>query len=99
MELIKGAPHRRYDPLRDAWVLVSPGRTNRPWSIPQGTLLTFSANTTNEETAVVQAGGTVNLTNVHPIGAAVLCRGNPGPWTRYDPRFDSDVVPYFAVID
>ena len=26
-----GDPHRRYDPLRDEWVLVSPGRTNRPW--------------------------------------------------------------------
>ena len=26
-----GEPHRRYDPLRDEWVLVSPGRTNRPW--------------------------------------------------------------------
>src|SRR3954469_8457084 len=24
-------PHRRYDPLRDAWVLVSPGRDRRPW--------------------------------------------------------------------
>jgi UDPglucose--hexose-1-phosphate uridylyltransferase len=24
-------PHRRHDPLRDEWVLVSPGRTNRPW--------------------------------------------------------------------
>lgn len=25
------APHRRYDPLRDEWVLVSAGRTGRPW--------------------------------------------------------------------
>jgi UDPglucose--hexose-1-phosphate uridylyltransferase len=24
-------PHRRYDPLGDRWVLVSAGRTNRPW--------------------------------------------------------------------
>ena len=24
-------PHRRYDPLIDEWVLVSAGRTARPW--------------------------------------------------------------------
>jgi UDPglucose--hexose-1-phosphate uridylyltransferase len=24
-------PHRRYDPLADEWLLVSPGRTSRPW--------------------------------------------------------------------
>jgi galactose-1-phosphate uridylyltransferase len=24
-------PHRRYDPLTDQWVLVSTGRTKRPW--------------------------------------------------------------------
>ncbi|MCU0483772.1 MAG: UDP-glucose--hexose-1-phosphate uridylyltransferase [Chloroflexi bacterium] len=24
-------PHRRHDPLLDEWVLVSPGRTRRPW--------------------------------------------------------------------
>lgn len=32
MDLLSEEPHRRYDALRDAWVLVSPGRTNRPWS-------------------------------------------------------------------
>jgi UDPglucose--hexose-1-phosphate uridylyltransferase len=26
-----GNPHRRYDPLADEWVLVSPGRVERPW--------------------------------------------------------------------
>src|SRR5262245_10182412 len=28
---LAGRPHRRYDPLRDAWVLVSAGRDARPW--------------------------------------------------------------------
>lgn len=32
MDRFLGLPHRRYDPLRDEWVLVSPGRTQRPWS-------------------------------------------------------------------
>jgi UDPglucose--hexose-1-phosphate uridylyltransferase len=30
-EPVFGEPHRRYHVLRDEWVLVSPGRTNRPW--------------------------------------------------------------------
>ena len=28
---LAGEPHRRYDPLSDEWVLVSAGRTRRPW--------------------------------------------------------------------
>jgi UDPglucose--hexose-1-phosphate uridylyltransferase len=29
--ILGGDPHRRYDPLDDSWVLVSAGRTKRPW--------------------------------------------------------------------
>ncbi|HTC85214.1 MAG TPA: UDP-glucose--hexose-1-phosphate uridylyltransferase [Candidatus Acidoferrum sp.] len=30
-DIILDGPHRRYDPLTDEWVLVSAGRTRRPW--------------------------------------------------------------------
>lgn len=36
------APHRRYNPLRRQWVLVSPHRTQRPW---QGEVAKTEANT------------------------------------------------------
>src|SRR5258708_6995397 len=29
---LRDTPHRRYNPLTRAWVLVSPHRTQRPWS-------------------------------------------------------------------
>jgi len=43
---LAGEPHRRYDPLLDQWVLVSAGRTRRPWlgaeePIPEPPELTF----------------------------------------------------------
>jgi UDPglucose--hexose-1-phosphate uridylyltransferase len=31
LDALAAGPHRRYDPLLDQWVLVSAGRTNRPW--------------------------------------------------------------------
>ncbi len=35
-------PHRRYNPLRRQWVLVSPQRTQRPWQGEVGTAVSFS---------------------------------------------------------
>ena len=36
------SPHRRYNPLRRQWVLVSPQRTQRPWQGEVGTAAAFS---------------------------------------------------------
>jgi len=30
-ELLNARPHRRYNPLRKSWLLISPQRTSRPW--------------------------------------------------------------------
>ena len=29
-------PHRRYDPLSDKWILLSPHRLSRPWQGEEG---------------------------------------------------------------
>ena len=69
------------------------------------------ADRENEETVLVQGGLVLSpagsstgnfsatFTKPHPVGATVISRGNPGPWTRYDPKADTGVVPHFALID
>jgi len=68
-----------------------------------GSVLVLEPNTDNEETVYLfndPKNGLVFMPQrPHPAVFPVTIRGNPGPWTRYDPRADTNVVPYFAVID
>jgi hypothetical protein len=50
-------------------------------------------------TAVTPTDFTATFTRSHPKGSPITARGNPGPWSRYNPAADADVVPFFSVID
>ena len=57
----------------------------------------------NSEVVVAKTGGagtfTADVLGNWAAGTQAICRGNPGPWTTpYNPRRDSQVVPYFTVI-
>jgi hypothetical protein len=77
------------------------------WVVQGGSVLVYEPNTDNEESVVVVDTGNLDPTQRlqatfrknHPRGAVVIRRGTPGPWLRYDPRQDTDVVPYFSIID
>jgi hypothetical protein len=73
--------------------------TGRAWQVQPGSVLVYEPNTDNEETVVVNGSMQATFARSHASGVTVICRGNPGPWTRYNPRQDSSVVPYFAIID
>jgi hypothetical protein len=76
-------------------------RTSRTWALATNTFLTLEPNTDNEETVLLQGNGPFTFTpqKSHPANCPVSCRANPGPWKKYDPRLDPDVVPFFSVID
>jgi hypothetical protein len=78
------------------------------WLLKEGVPLVFDPNTGREETTLLgdipspppspaQIG--VSLTRPYPVNTPVVGRGNVGPWPRYDPRRDTAVVPYWAIID
>jgi len=81
----------------------------RDWTLAVGSILILDANTANEEAVYVTAVNelpysvTVNTIRDHTgSGGNILIRGNMGPWTnadfRYDMRKDTEVVRYFSVI-
>jgi hypothetical protein len=77
-------------------------RTGRPWAVQANSVLVYDPNTDYEETIVVQQDATGKLwgkfRKSHAAGCSVISRGNPGPWPRYNPRNDTAVVPFFAII-
>ncbi|MFL5243051.1 MAG: hypothetical protein ACJ8FY_13165 [Gemmataceae bacterium] len=80
-------------------------RTGRPWQLQVGQILNFDPGTYVQDTEVFEENvlvlpGLMGLfTRDHQPGSKIQGFGNPGPWTRYDPRQDTTVVPYFSVID
>jgi hypothetical protein len=68
-----------------------------------GFILTYEPGTDNEEDVIVMningSGNQAIFQKSHAAGAAVIARGNPGPWTRYDMRQDPLVVLYWNVIN
>jgi hypothetical protein len=78
--------------------------TNRAWQIQENSVITIEPDTDNEETVTVQKDpNNGSLFAVfyqnHLANVGVISRGNPGPWTKYDPRQDTKVVPFFSMID
>jgi hypothetical protein len=77
--------------------------TGRLWAVHDGSFLIYDPKTDDEETVVVRWNQTLGrleatFTKIHPPGAQVIQCGNPGPWPKYDPRKDTDVVLYFSII-
>jgi hypothetical protein len=88
-------------PVRLAATSGTISHTAHRWETQEGSVLVYEPDTDREETVVVWRRGAdlvATFTRAHPDGAQVIRRGNPGPWARYDPRQDRDVVLYFSII-
>jgi hypothetical protein len=66
-----------------------------------GMLLEITDAAKSEMVAVTAVGVgtfTANFTQSYSLGSTIVCRGNPGPQTTYNPHADPGVVLHMSVI-
>jgi hypothetical protein len=81
--------------------------TNKTYTINPGSVITIDPNTPYEETVEVDASSNFTLKYNHSGGTSgkvtIISRGNPGPMSSlglgYRIEKDTNVVPYFAVLE
>ena len=93
------------------WAVDSQAVLPNGQSVVQPVILVYEPGTANEETVVavpvkvqIKPGQfwyrlQAPFTKTHNAGSVVNCYGNPGPWTRYDPRQDPGVVLHYSIIE
>ncbi|MBI2803904.1 MAG: hypothetical protein HYX68_02860 [Planctomycetes bacterium] len=72
-----------------------------PLAVQPGMLLEIDSGPNAEVVVVRTVAGnsfTADFMFPHPLGASIVCRGNPGPQLNYNPRRDSNVVLHLGVI-
>ena len=85
---LAGEPHRRYNPLTDEWVLVSAGRTRRPWLGRRGAGRRTATGSRYDPDCYLCPGNTRANGNVNPDYAETFVFTNDFAALRPDTSID-----------